>query len=279
MSTPSGASRDGHSGQALGALLLCRARPRSVGPAARLLRERMLIAGAGPDWSVLVPEGGPWRHGAEPVDRVLTGWAAALAVGAPWPVLALWWDSDRSGFTLASGFHRTVGYEWLADGTPVGEDEAMQTFATRLGLDPVLDVQSLEPLTRPDPVADARVRLSGLLAVLTRTGVLLPAGLEPGEPGDRLRDAVRTRPDAEQVEWTGWRAAAGAELGVVKSGGLGTWLRGPGAHTLAAAQLAVGLPLTVWGMRRHSGGRIVVGAVLTLHGTLSLAYDRLRAYD
>ncbi|MEU6274674.1 hypothetical protein ABZ871_20015 [Streptomyces populi] len=279
MSTASGASRDGHPARAPGALLLCRARPESAGPAAQLLRERMLIAGAGPDWSVLVPEGGPWRHGAEPVDRVLTGWAAALAVGAPWPVLALWWDTDHSGFTLASGFHRTVGYEWLADGTPVGQDEAMRTFATRLGLDPVLDVQSLEPLTRPDPVADARVRVSGLLAVLTRVGVLLPAGLEPGEPGDRLRDAVLTRPDAEQVEWTGWRSAVGAELGAVKNGGPGSWLRGPGAHTLAAAQLAVGLPLTVRGMRRRSGGWIVVGAVLTLRGVLSLAYDRPRAYD
>ncbi|MFB7247810.1 hypothetical protein CW362_23940 [Streptomyces populi] len=279
MSTASGASRDDHPVRAPGALLLCRARPESAGPAARLLRERMLIAGAGPGWSVLVPEGRPWRHGAEPVDRVLTGWAAALAVGAPWPVLALWWDTDRSGFTLASGFHRTVGYEWLADGTPVGEHEAMHTFATRLGLDPVLDVQSLEPLTRPDPVADARVRVSGLLAVLTRAGVLLPAGVEPGEPADRLRDAVRIRPDAEQIEWNGWRAAVGAELDVVESGGLGPWLRGPRARTLAAAQLAVGLPVAVWGIRRHSGGWIAAGTVLTLRGALGLAYDQLRAYD
>ncbi|MEV8035370.1 hypothetical protein ACFYW8_13965 [Streptomyces sp. NPDC002742] len=279
MSTASGASRDDHPVQAPGALLLCRAHPESVGPAAQLLRERMLLAGAGPEWSVLVPEGRPWQDGAEPVDRVLTGWATALAVGAPWPVLALWWDTDRSGFTLASGFRRTVGYEWLANGTPVGEDEAMRTFAARLGLDPVLDMQALEPLTEPDPAADAHARVTGLLAVLTRAGMLLPAGVEPGGSADRLRDAVRIRPDAEQIEWTGWRAAVGAELDVVESGGLGPWLRGPRARTLAVAQLAVGLPLTAWGVRRRSGGWIVTGAALMLRGALALAYDHLRAYD
>lgn len=101
-----------------GALLLCRADPESVAQAAHPLRERMLLTRAGDDWSVLVPEGKPWLHGGEPVDRVLTGWATALAVGAPWPVLALWWDADRAGYILASGFRRPVGYVWLTDGTP-----------------------------------------------------------------------------------------------------------------------------------------------------------------
>ena len=62
----------------------------------------------------------------------VTGWATAPAVGAPWPVLALWWDADRAGYTLASGFRRPVGYVWLANGTPAGEGEAMRTFAARL---------------------------------------------------------------------------------------------------------------------------------------------------
>jgi hypothetical protein len=239
----------------------------------------MLLTGAGPEWSVLVPEGKPWLHGAEPVDRVVTGWATALAVGAPWPVLALWWDADRGGYTLASGFRRTVGYEWLANGTPVGEDEAMRTFAARLGLDPVLDMQSLEQLTKPDSAADVRARMRGLLAVLTRAGVLLPAGLSPGEPADRLRAVARIQPGAEQIEWVGWRAAVRAELDVVEGGSLGSWLRGPKARTLAAAQLAVGLPLTVCGVRRRSGGWIVAGALLMIHGALGLAYDRLRAFD
>ncbi|NEE10612.1 hypothetical protein G3M58_29670, partial [Streptomyces sp. SID7499] len=178
-----------------GALLLCRADPETVRPLAHLLREQMLLARAGEEWSVLVPEGKPWRsRGAEqdvePVDRVLGGWATALAVGSTWPVLALWWDADRAGFTLAAGFRRPVGYIWLTDGTPVGEDEAMRTFAVRLGLDPVLDVQALEELTRPDPDADANARLRGLLAVLTRTGLTLPAGLSPGESADRLRSVA-----------------------------------------------------------------------------------------
>ncbi|MEU0780910.1 hypothetical protein ABZ341_04930 [Streptomyces sp. NPDC006173] len=263
--------------RAPGALLLCRARPEAVGPAATLLRERMVLAGAGAEWSLLVPEGKPWQDSAEPVDRVLTGWATALAVGAPWPVLALWWDTDRSGFSLASGFRRPVGYEWLADGTPVGEDEAMRTFAARLGLDPVLDVQALEPLTRPDPEADAPARVRGLLAVLTRAELLLPAGLAPGEPADRLRGAARILPDAEQVEWAGWRGAVGAELDVVERGALGPWLRGRRARALAVAQLALGLPLTAWGLRHRGGGWIVAGSVLTARGALGLAYDRLRA--
>ncbi len=203
----------------VGALLLCRAEPGSVRPVAHLLRERMLLAPAGDEWSVLVPEGTPWQdrqeerstaetEGEQPVDSVLAGWATALAVGSTWPVLALWWDGDRAGYTLASGFRRPVGYVWLTDGTPAGEDEAMRTFAARLGLDPVLDIQQLEALTRPDPEADARTRLRGLLAVLARIGVMLPPGLEPGEPADRLHTAAR-RPARNATDRVGGLARCG----------------------------------------------------------------------
>ncbi|MFJ9039531.1 hypothetical protein ACIRF8_23395 [Streptomyces sp. NPDC102406] len=264
-----------------GALLLCRAEPAVVGPAAQLLRERMLLAPAGDEWSVLVPEGKPWSAtadgGGDPVDLVLGGWAGALAVGAPWPVLALWWDSDRSGFTLASGFRRPVGYVWLANGTPVGEDEAMRTFAARLGLDPVLDMQALEMLARPDSAADARARMRGLLAVLARTGLTLPPGLAPGEPADRLCEAARVSGHAETVEWPGWRDAVHAELDVVENTGLGPWMRGPKGRFLATAQLVSGVPLTVHGLRRRSGGWLTAGALLLVHGALGFAYDRMRA--
>ncbi|MFF1684073.1 MULTISPECIES: hypothetical protein [unclassified Streptomyces] len=265
--------------RAAGALLLCGADPATVGPAAQLLRERMVLAQAGPGWSVVVPEGTPWLRGGEPVDSVLAGWAAALAVSVPWPVLALWWDAEHGGYTLASGFRRPVGYVWLANGTPVGEDEAMRTFAARLGLDPVLDMQSLEALTRPDSGADARARLLGLLAVLTRAGLKLPAGLTPGEPTDRLREAARVQAGAEHIEWPGWRDAVRAELDVVERSAMGPWLRGPKARTAAAAQLAVGIPLTVWGLRRRGVGRVAAGVLLVVHGALALAYDRLRAWD
>lgn len=235
----------------------CRAEPETVRPVAHLLRERMLLAPAGDGWSVLVPEGKPWRGGAadvEPVDRVVAGWVIVLAVGSTWPVLAVWWDGDRAGCTLASGFRRPVGYVWLADGTPDGEDEAMRTFAERLGLDPVLDVQSLEGLTRPDPDADARIRLRGLLAVLTRIGLVLPPGLDPDTPGDRLYAAADDRPEAEPLVWTGWREAVKAELDAVGSSRPGPWMRGPRARILAGAQLAAGLPLALWGLRRPGGG-------------------------
>ncbi|MFF2013691.1 hypothetical protein ACFVWY_32155 [Streptomyces sp. NPDC058195] len=270
-----------------GALLLCRAEPEAVRPVAHLLRERMLLAPAGDGWSVLVPEGTPWRGGgagsadggtaadAEPVDRVVAGWATALAVGSTWSVLALWWDGDRAGYTLAAGFRRPVGYVWLADGTPAGEDEAMRTFADRLGLDPVLDVQALEELTRPDADADARIRLRGLVAVLTRIGLDLPPGLDPDTPGERLYAAADERPESEVLVWTGWRRAVRAELDAVERGRLGPWVRGPRARALAAAQLVAGLPLVLLGIRR-GGGWALAGTLLLAHGALGLAYDRIR---
>ncbi|MYT35223.1 hypothetical protein GTY66_03985 [Streptomyces sp. SID8356] len=266
-----------------GALLLCRADPETVRPLAHLLREQMLLTRAGEEWSVLVPEGKPWRDTGtsggdpEPVDRVLGGWATALAVGSPWPVLALWWDDDRAGYTLAAGFRRTVGYVWLADGTSAGEDEAMRTFAARLGLDPVLDLQALEELTRPDPDADAGARLRGLLAVLTRTGLVLPTGLGPGESADRLRSVAAVQRGAERVEWAGWRDAVRAELDAVENSSLGPWVRGPRARAVAAVQLAAGLPLLLWGARRRSGGWATAGALLLAQGALGLAYHRARA--
>lgn len=272
----------------VGALLLCRAEPETVRPVAHLLQEHMLLMPAGDGWSVLVPEGTPWRPGGntsggaaagrepEPVDRVVGGWATALAVGSTWPVLALWWDGDRSGYTLASGFRRPVGYIWLADGTPVAEDEAMRTFATRLGLDPVLDVQELEALTRADPGADADARLRGLIAVLARAGVALPPGLAPGEPADRLRSVAGVHPETEQIEWGGWRDAVRVELDAVESGSLGPWMLGPRARAVATAQIAAGLPLTLWGARRRSGGWITAGLVLLVQGVLGIAYNRFR---
>ncbi|MER6357602.1 hypothetical protein ABT186_38875 [Streptomyces sp. NPDC001634] len=269
-------------GPAPGGLLLCRADPASVAPAAQLLREPMVLTRAGPGWSALVPEGRPWLDGGEPVDRVLAGWATALAVGAPWPVLALWWDADRAGYTLAAGFRRPVGYVWLANGTPAGEDEAMRTFAARLGLDPVHDMQALEHLTAPDTGVDARARLRGLLAVLTRAGLTLPPDLTPGAASGRLRAAARVRPDAEEIEWPGRRDALRAARDAVGSTRLGPWLpwaATPKARVLALTQVAAGLPLTAWGLRHRSGGWLVAGALLLAHGALGLVYDLARPRD
>jgi hypothetical protein len=263
-------------GPAPGALLLCRAVPVAVAPVAHLLRERMQLTRAGDEWSVLVPEGGPWRDAGEPVDRVVTGWATALAVGTPWPVLALWWDADHAGFTLASGFRRPVGFVWLTSGVPVGEEEAMRTFAARVGLDPVLDLQALDQLTKADSAADARTRLRDLLAVLARVGVSLPPELAPGKPADRLREAAALQPDSLPVEWPGWREAV-AERDTVDHSRLGPWMPwtgGPRARALALAQVAAGVPLIAWGLRRPNGGRgwATAGALLLAHGALGLAY-------
>ncbi|MER6629988.1 hypothetical protein ABT301_17395 [Streptomyces sp. NPDC000987] len=215
-------------GRAPGALLLCRADADSVARTALLLGETMTLVRAGDGWSVLVPGGGPWAGGAETVDDVLTGWATALAVGAPWPVLALWWDADRAGYTLVSGFRRPVGYVWLADGTPAGQDEAMRTFAARLGLGP--DLPLLDRLTASDRWADARARLRGLLTVLTRAGVALPPGLDPGEPADRLREAARALPDARPVTGQVASAARRFEGTGEPLEGAGRYLEGAGRY-------------------------------------------------
>lgn len=260
-----------------GGLLLCRTEPLAARPAAHLLRARLLLAPAG-GWSVLVPEGKPWQTGEHSVAEVLSGWASAVAVGANWPVLGLWWERGRTGFTLSSGFRRAVAYEWDADGGPAGEPDAMRTLAARLGLDPVLDLEELERLTRPsdDPSVDGGARLLGLTALLARADLSLPAGLTPGEPADRLREAARVAPGAESVEWAGWRDVVRAELDVVEDGPLGPWVRGPKARVLGAAQVAAGVPLLAWAGHRRSPGWATAGAVLLAQGALSLAYDRAR---
>ncbi|MEU6158885.1 hypothetical protein [Streptomyces sp. NPDC047130] len=271
-----------------------------VAPAALLLREPMLLSGAGAGWSVLVPEREPWARTEEPasVGRVVGGWATALAVGAPWPVLGLWWDAAGGGLLLASGFRRTVGFGWRADGTPVGvagagggvpHGEAVEgeplvlALVGRLGLDPVLDGELLEALRAPDPEADAGARLRGLLAVLTRVGVALPAGLEPGFSAGALREALLGRPGTRRVEWSGWREAVQAELDVAGGGRFAEWMPwsgGPRAVGLAAAQIAVGAPVLARGVRaragRGRGAAVAVGALLVAHGVVGVGYGVMR---
>ncbi|MFF7294924.1 hypothetical protein [Streptomyces sp. NPDC008265] len=263
---------------ATGGVLLCRAEPSAVRRPAHLLRARLLLAPAG-EWSVLVPEDKPWRQGEESVAEVLAGWGAAIAVGTDWPVLSLWWEAGRTGFALSSGFRRTANHAWDAAGLPVGSPDAMRSLAARLALDPVLDLEDLERLGRPDPdpVMDGEGRLRALVALLTRTGLALPPGLGPGEPADRLRGAARMAPGVETLEWSGWRDAVRSELDAVEEGPLGPWVRGPRARALGAAHLAAGAPLVLWGLRRGSPARLAAGALLTAQGALFLAYDRARS--
>ncbi|MEW2137745.1 hypothetical protein AB0892_14275 [Streptomyces sp. NPDC005409] len=258
-----------------GGMLLCRAEPRAVRPAAHLLRVRLLLAPAG-EWTALVPEDKPWLNGEETVSETLSGWGSALAIGSNWPVLSLWWEGGRAGFALLSGFRRTASYAWDAAGRPSGEPDAMRALAARLGLDPVLDLEDLERLTRPG-AEDGESRLLGLIALLARAGLALPPGLSPGEPADRLRASARVAPGAEAVQWTGWRDALRAELDAVEGGPLGPWVRGPKARLLGAAQVAAGAPLLAWAARRRSPGWATAGALLMAQGGLSLAYDRARA--
>ena len=162
-------------------------------PAAHLLLcERMLLTGAGPGRSVLVPEGSPWLYGDEPVDRVLTGWATALAVGAPWPVLALWGASTapdtRSGPACADR-PATSGSRTARRPARTGDAH----LANRLGLDPVRELRSLEELTKADSGADARPVCAACSPSYARTGSP-PAGRTPGDPPTRPHETTSGRP-------------------------------------------------------------------------------------
>lgn len=152
----------------------------------------------------------------------------------------------------------------------------MRTFATRLALDPVLDVQSLDPLTKPDPASDARARLRGLLAVLTRVGMTLPTGLTPGEPADRLRATARVQPDARPVEWDCRPETVPDGLSAPAGPRPIPWLPWPG---LALAQMAAGLPLAAWGLRHRSTGWLAAGTLLLAHGVLGVAYGLTHPRD
>ncbi|MEU8716343.1 hypothetical protein [Streptomyces sp. NPDC048663] len=53
----------------------------------------------------------------------------------------------------------------------------------------------------------------------------------------------------------------------------------PGARRLALAEMAVGLPAAVWGVRRRSLGWTAAGAVLMVHGVLELSYETVFPRD
>ncbi|MEU5048491.1 hypothetical protein [Streptomyces sp. NPDC021096] len=265
--------------RAAGVLLLCRAEPDRVRPSAQLLREPLLLAPAGDGWSVLVPGEESWQEEDTNLAAITAEWAHALTVAETWPAVGLWWDEEGAGFVVASGFRRTVGHTWLADGSPLGEESALTALRARLGLDPVLDAEAFDRLTHPDSDADAPARVLGLIAVLARAGLQLPAGLTPGSPARELRTAAGAAPAAEPVEWPGWREAVRTGLDASEQGLLGEWIRGPKARALGAAELATGLSLLVFARRGRGSRRgwAVAGAVLMADGALTIAYDAWRA--
>lgn len=256
--------------------------------------------------------GGAARRSSVTDSDALTDLARTVAAGESWPVIGVWWGADGAGFTIATGFRRPVSFAWRADGTPdgtrTGAADAARALIARLGLDPVLDGAAMDELTgagpgatspratgeqefdRPwagrgagssggpaaEPGASLQQRLVGLVAVVSRAGLRLPDGLTPGAPEHRLCAAIHAAPGAETLVWRGWRDAVRAELDSLESGPRGHWLRGPRARALGAAQLAVGLPLAAWGLRRGRPGWALVGALLTVDGAAGLAYDGLR---
>ncbi|MEU3351746.1 hypothetical protein [Streptomyces sp. NPDC037389] len=265
---------------AAGVLLLCRAEPDRVRPSAQLLREPLFLAPAGEEWTVLVPGEEAWRAEDATPAALTADWAHALTVAEPWTTVGLWWDAEGAGFVVAAGFRRTAGYTWLADGSPLGEESAMTALRARLGLDPVLDAEAFDRLTLPDSDADAAARVLGLVAVLARAGLHLPPGLAPGTAAAELRAAADAAPEAETVEWPGWRTVVRDGLDASERGPLGRWTRGPRARTLGAVEIAAGVSL--WALGRRGDGRRslrVAGAALVVDGALTLAYDVWRSRE
>ncbi|MEV5506043.1 hypothetical protein [Streptomyces orinoci] len=253
-----------------GLLLLCRAAPDRLRLAARLLGTPLLLAPAGEGWSVLVPAAGAAdaaegvEEGGSPAARAAR-WATALTATGGRPVVGLWWDADGAGFVVAAGLRRTAGHTWLADGTPLGEADALRVLRVRLGLDPVLDAEALQALGRADSEADARARLRGLIAVLGRAGLRLGPGLAPGKGREELYAAASALPLAEAVRGPGPRA-----LGPQLARRVRVRVR-----VLGAAEVGAGLVLLTWaGTRRR--GWAAVGAALVVDGALVLAYERWR---
>ena len=247
---------------------------------------------AGDGWSVLVPEGKPWRkdgppgygspaaeHGTEPVDRVLAGWATALAVGLAWPVLALWWDGDRSGCTLAVGLPATGRLRLARERHPGRRGRGDADLRRPAGPRP----RTGRPGPwKPSPARTRRRTPAPGCAACSRSspapGSTLPPGLTPGEPADRLRSVAAIRPagGADRVGRLARRGAGGTRRGRARQPrplGARAARRGP----LATAQVAAGLPAHRCGAapaqrRLDRGGP----ALLLVQGALGLAYDRFR---
>ncbi|MFH8519404.1 hypothetical protein ACH4CE_30810 [Streptomyces gelaticus] len=109
-----------------------------------------------------------------------------------------------------------------------------------------------------------------------RIGLVLPPGMDPDTPGDRLYAAADRRTGTEPLVRTGCREVVRADPETVEGSRPGPWTRGPRAPVSAGAQLAAGLPLVLWGLRRRGGGWVLAGTLLLAHGALGLARDRIR---
>ncbi|WP_208612930.1 hypothetical protein [Streptomyces canus] len=145
-----------------------------------------------------------------------------------------------------------------------------------MALDPILDVQSLDHLTKPDRASGVGARLHGLLAVLTRVGLDLPAGLVPGDPIGRLCEVPGT---GRTPTLSRGKAADGPRRARIGRGRrLTPWLPWSGAPK-ALAQSAAGLPPAAWVLRDLSGGRLTSGALRPAHGALGLSYDLTHPRD
>ncbi|MER0246123.1 hypothetical protein AAHZ94_29950 [Streptomyces sp. HSW2009] len=129
---------------------------------------------------------------------------------------------------------------------------------------------------RPEHSAAVQQRLVGLLAIVSRAGLRLPDQVAPGAPEHRLRAALAAAPGAQTLVWRGWRDAVRAELDRLENGPHGSWVRGPRARAVGAAQLALGLSLAAWALRRDRPGWALVGALLATDGALAIGYDGWR---
>lgn len=256
-----------------GVLLFCRADPDEAAAPARLLRERGVLAPAGAGWSLLVPEGRPWRDGSEPVERIATGWATALAVGGPWPVVALWWDRERAATPSRTGS--------AGPSTTPGSRTAPPRARTR----PCSPSPSASASTRSSTCGTSRRSPAP-----TRTPTPAPASsasspCSAASGWSRRRGCGPARPPSACSPPPGPAPARGTSRAATRATPYAPdrppGLDGPEAaarilRAVAALQLAAGPPLLVWSLTRRAPapGWAAAGALLTVQGALGLGLAR-----
>ncbi len=229
---------------AAGALLLCRAEPDSVAAVAPLLGERMPLVRAGAEWACSS------RRGRALAARRRTGRPRAhrLERGPrrrrPVAVLALWWDADRAGYTLASRIPPPRRLRVARGRHPAGEDEANADLRrpSRPGPRPGRPVAGPadEPRTpRSTPVPGCADCSRSSRARESRS----PPDSTPADPPTASARPPRALPDARRTEAAGRHPTADESR---LAPGCPGWAA-PGARALAVAQVAAGLSLTAWG--------------------------------
>lgn len=188
----------------------------------------------------------------------MTGLATALAVGAPWPVLALWWAADRGGY-VTSARRRRLG----------GRGRGYAHLRGPLG-------------SRPGPGRSVPRSPHDACAAYSRSSHAwawssLQASLPANRPTASARCPGTGRTPAPSRGRAGRWSAPNSKWSRAPPHPRGS--PGPAPRRPALAQPAAGLPPATWALRYLSGGRLTSGALRPAHGALGLSHDLTHPRD